>query len=95
MIKNSKPPRVIIEGLPLWFNQSQLIAWLDLKSGLNSNWGQTYLVLNREMLLCMWRNSFNDKWNYFQVQPSSLSEINLKNFEETIKLEDLKGNSYS
>ncbi|MGM0596986.1 MAG: hypothetical protein ACQES9_08115 [Myxococcota bacterium] len=95
MKKNVKPPRQIIEGLPSWFNQSHLIAWLDLKSGLNSNWGQTYLVLNREILLCMWRNSFNDKWNYFQVNPSSLSKIILKNFEETINLKDLKGNSYS
>jgi tetratricopeptide (TPR) repeat protein len=88
-------PREIIEGLDSSVNESDIIEWVQIQSGMVDSWGQTNLLLTNTNFIAMNRNSFSDPWTFTLLDPLFKNSIKLFNYEESLQVKDFSGNEYS
>ncbi|MBU1241261.1 hypothetical protein KKF84_06855, partial [Myxococcota bacterium] len=87
-------PREIVESLTVC-TPGDIIAWHELKSGMESKWGQTYLMLTGSLFFAMTHTSFTDPWTVVKLDPSGPNEIQLLRYEETLLVRDFQGRQYA
>ncbi|MBN2723206.1 MAG: tetratricopeptide repeat protein [Deltaproteobacteria bacterium] len=87
-------PRELKEAAAEFLSYRDIVAWVEMRAGLETTWGQSYLVLTDEIFGCISRSSFSTPWEFVKLDISKSPWIEDYEFEQHLHLDGIDGQKF-